>query len=229
MTSDNSSRRPVIHGVASFQRSHARRLLTSIAAFVFLAAMGSFTPSSARADNGAMTVTQNVVNQALEILANSTTPLAERRRQLRGLVEQNFDFAAMSRSALGYNWRSLSPDQRAQFTKLFTAFIEVAYLDKIQDYQGQQVRFTGQHSLGEGYEQVETQIVQPGKSPISVSYLLEQTGGGWKVYDVTVEAISIIANYRNQFNRIIQQKGFDQLMAELQAKQQQLASLLGEG
>ena len=107
-----------------------------------------------------------MVDQALQILGSSSTPLPQRRRQLRGLVEQNFDFAAMSRSALGFNWRSLSPDQREQFTKLFTAFIEVAYLDKIQDYQGQQVRFTGQHSLGQGYEQVDTHIVQAGKSPI---------------------------------------------------------------
>jgi phospholipid transport system substrate-binding protein len=155
--------------------------------------------------------------------------LPQRRRELRSLVEQNFDFETMSRSALGYNWRSLSPDQRAQFTKLFTAFIEVAYLDKIQDYQGQQVQFAGEHSLGDGYAEVDTKIVQPGKSPISVNYLLEQKDGAWKIYDVTVEAISIIANYRNQFNRVISQKGFDQLMADLQAKQQQLESLLGEG
>jgi phospholipid transport system substrate-binding protein len=62
-----------------------------------------------------------------------------------------------------------------------------------------------------------------------VNYLLEQKDGTWKIYDVTVEAISIIANYRNQFNRVISQKGFDQLMADLQAKQQQLSTLLGEG
>lgn len=184
-------------------------------------------PSVARADGGAMGVTQNVVNHALQILGSSSTPLPQRRRQLRDLVEQNFDFATMSRSALGYNWRSLSPDQRARFTKLFTAFIEVAYLDKIQDYQGQQVQFSGQHSLGEGYTEVDTKIVQGGKSPISVNYLLAQKDGTWKIYDVTVEAISIIANYRNQFNRVISQKGFDQLMADLQAKQEQLSSLLG--
>lgn len=213
---------------ASSHFIRGRRLLALVVALAFLAAFATSTPSFAQESSGATAVTKSMVDQALQILGSSATPLPQRRRQLRELVEQNFDFAAMSRSALGYNWRTLSPDQRAQFTKLFTSFIEVAYLDKIQDYQGQQVRFTGQRSLAQGYEQVDTKIVQTGKSPIAVSYLLEQTGGTWKIYDVTVEAISIIANYRNQFNRVIQQKGFDQLMADLQAKQQQLSSLLGE-
>jgi phospholipid transport system substrate-binding protein len=229
MTIGNSSPHAALRGRASIQRHCPHRILAFAIGLAMLIASAALTPSGARADGGAMAVTKGMVDQALQILGSSSTPLPQRRRQLRGLVEQNFDFAAMSRSALGFNWRSLSPDQRAQFTKLFTAFIEVAYLDKIQDYQGQQVRFSGQHSLGQGYEQVDTQIVEAGKSPISVSYLLEQSGGTWKIYDVTVEAISIIANYRNQFNRVIQQKGFDQLMADLQAKQQQLSSMLGEG
>jgi phospholipid transport system substrate-binding protein len=229
MTGNHSSPRGVVRASALFDHRAWRQTCAGLIAVAMLITPGIFAPAVAHADNDAMAVTQSVVNQALQILGNTAEPLPQRRRELRGLVEQHFDFRAMSRSALGYNWRSLSEDQHQQFTKLFTAFIEVAYLDKIQDYQGQQVRFTGQHSLGEGYVQVDTQILEPGKSPVSVNYLLEQTGGTWKVYDVTVEAISIIANYRNQFNRIIQQKGFDQLMADLQAKQQQLASLLGEG
>jgi phospholipid transport system substrate-binding protein len=228
MTISNSTPRTAISGVVSLQRRCGHLALASTAAFLLLLIGIGLAPSSARADNGALSVTQTMVNQALQILGSSSTPLPQRRHQLKDLVEQNFDFATMSRSALGYNWRSLSPDQRSQFTKLFTSFIEVAYLDKIQDYQGQQVQFTGQHSLGDGYAEVDTKIVQAGKSPISVNYLLEQKDGTWKIYDVTVEAISIIANYRNQFNRVISQRGFDQLMADLQAKQQQLSSLLGE-
>jgi ABC-type transporter MlaC component len=84
-----------------------------------------------------------------------------------------------------------------------------------------------QASLGEGYTQINTDIIEAGKGPISVNYLLLQKGDSWKIYDVTVDAISIIANYRNQFNRVINEKGFPQLMADLKAKQQELASLLG--
>jgi len=135
----------------------------------------------------------------------------------------------MARSTLGYHWRSLTPDQRADFTQLFTDFIEAAYLDKVQDYAGQQVLFGQSRSLGEGYAAVDTTIVQAGKDPIPVTYLLEQSGSGWKVYDVTVDNISIIANYRNQFNRVINEQGFPKLMADLRAKQQQLGWELGEG
>jgi len=228
MPISNSAPQTAISGSAALERRFAHLAITLAAALLLIVIGIIVVPSSARADNDAMSVTQSMVNQALQILGSSSIPLPQRRHRLKDLVEQNFNFETMSRSALGYNWRSLSPDQRAQFTKLFTAFIEVAYLDKIQDYQGQQVQFTGQHSLGEGYAEVDTKIVQAGKSPISVNYLLEQKDGAWKVYDVTVEAISIIANYRNQFNRVISQKGFDQLLADLQAKQQQLSGLLGE-
>jgi phospholipid transport system substrate-binding protein len=181
---------------------------------------------SAHADT-AMGVTQTMVNHALQIMANKSAPVQQRRRQLREAIENEFDFTEMSKSALGYHWRTISENQRAQFTKLFTAFIEDAYLSKIQDYSGQQVQFQGQSPLGQGYAQINTAIIQTGKSPITVNYLLLQKDGTWKIYDVTVDAISIIANYRNQFNRVINEKGFDQLMADLQAKQQELAALLG--
>jgi len=199
-----------------------------VAVATMLLTLSALTPSLARADIGGspMAVTQEMVNRALEIMANKAAPLQQRRRDLREVVENQFDFTEMSRSALGYHWRNLSPDQRNQFTQLFTAFIEEAYLNKIQDYSGQQVRFDGQTPLGQGYMQINTAIVQPDKSPIAVNYLLEQKGDSWKIYDVTVDAISIIANYRNQFNRVINEKGFSQLMADLRQKQQELASLL---
>jgi phospholipid transport system substrate-binding protein len=201
-----------------------RALTLAIATVALIVA--SVNPSLAHADS-AMGVTQTMVNKALQIMANKSAPVQQRRRQLRESIENEFDFTEMSKSALGYHWRTITPNQRAQFTKLFTAFIEDAYLSKIQDYSGQQVQFQGQSPLGQGYSQVNTAIVQSGKSPITVNYLLLQKDQTWKIYDVTVDAISIIANYRNQFNRVINDKGFDQLMADLQAKQQELAALLG--
>lgn len=183
----------------------------------------------ARAQTSAKAATQEFVNQALQILRDKQKSVVEKRRELKPLIESRFDSSQMARSTLGYHWRSLTPDQRADFTKLFTAFIEAAYLDKVQDYAGQQVMFGQSRSLGEGYAAVDTTIVQAKGDPIPVTYLLEQSGSGWKVYDVTVDNISIIANYRNQFNRVINQQGFPKLMADLRAKQQQLGSELGEG
>jgi phospholipid transport system substrate-binding protein len=193
-----------------------------------LALMLSLNATRVSADDGntPMAVTRIMVNRALQIMSNKTLPVAQRRRELREAIENEFDFREMSRSALGYNWRNLTARDRDKFTQLFTAFIESAYLSKIQDYSGQRVRFDGETSLGQGYSQINTEIIQPEKGPISVNYLLLQKGDTWKIYDVTVDAISIIANYRNQFNRVINEKGFAQLMADLQAKQQELSSLL---
>jgi len=184
---------------------------------------------TALAQGSAMTATQQLVNQALRILRDKQKSVIDKRRELKGLIETRFDATKMARSTLGYHWRSLSPGQRNDFTRLFTAFIEAAYLDKVQDYSGQQVQFGQAHSLGQGYSEVDTTIVEPhaDQNPLRVGYLLEQASGEWKVYDVTVDNISIIANYRNQFNRVINQQGFPKLMADLRAKQQQLGAELG--
>jgi len=186
-------------------------------------------PAPALAQTSAKAATQEFVKQALQILGDRQKSVLQKRRELKPLMESSFDSTEMARSTLGYHWRSLTPGQRAEFTQLFTAFIEAAYLDKVQDYSGQQVQFGQSRALGDGYAEVDTTILKPGSSPIPVTYLLEQSGNGWKVYDVTVDSISIIENYRNQFNRVINQQGFPKLMVDLKAKQQQLGAELGEG
>jgi phospholipid transport system substrate-binding protein len=198
-------------------------------ATLLLTATFTIRLTPARAQSSPKEATQEFINQALQILRDKQKLVVEKRRELKPLIESCFDSTEMARSTLGYHWRSLAPDQRVNFTRLFTAFIEVAYLDKVQDYAGQQVLFGQSHSLGEGYAEVDTTIVQAGSNPIPVTYLLEQSGSGWKIYDVTVDNISIIENYRNQFNRVINEQGFPKLMADLRAKQQQLGSELGEG
>jgi phospholipid transport system substrate-binding protein len=170
----------------------------------------------------AMQTTQQFVNKSLVIMADKQTPVGDRQRELRELLEPKFDFTEMSRQALGPHWRNLTPDQRQNFSEVFKGFIEAAYLSKIGSYAGQTVSFLKQSPMGDGYVQVFSDINQTNKPPIHVNYLLEQQDGGWKVYDVLVENISIIQNYRNQFNRVIDQDGFDKLLVDLKAKQQQL-------
>jgi phospholipid transport system substrate-binding protein len=198
-------------------------------AILVLTATFAIGLTPAQAQSSAKEATQEFVNQALQILRDKNKPVPQKRRELKPLIESRFDATAMARSSLGYHWRSLSSDERTNFTQVFTDFIEVAYLDKVQDYSGQQVQFGQSRSLGEGYAAVDTTIVEAGKTPIPVTYLLEQSGRGWKVYDVAVDNISIIANYRNQFNRVINQQGFPKLMADLRAKSKQLGAELGQG
>ncbi len=146
----------------------------------------------------------------------------ERRRQLKDAVVGRFDFAQMARSALGYHWRDLSEQQRKDFVDLFTRFIEAAYIGKIESYSGQQIDYLKDFREDSDYAQVNTNVSQQGKDPISLNYRVKLDNGDWKVYDVAVDNISITANYRNQFNRVINNKGFDALMDEMRAKQEGL-------
>jgi phospholipid transport system substrate-binding protein len=173
-----------------------------------------------------MAVVRNTVNQALGVLRDTSTPLAQRQDQLRQIVSSTFDFTEMAKSALGYHWKQISPAQQQEFTTAFVAFIEDSYLSKINDYRGQQVTFGTVSNDGPQYAQVNTDIVPPTGDAIHVNYRLLQDGSTWKIYDVTVDAISIIANYRNQFNRVMNNQGYDVLIADLKRKQAALAASL---
>jgi phospholipid transport system substrate-binding protein len=144
----------------------------------------------------------------------------------------------MAKSALGYHWRSLTPAQRNEFIPLFTEFIQDAYLSKMeratvekirQEAQTAVVRFLKQSYFSSDYAQVFTTVaLQDQTDPLEVNYLMHQTDGQWRVYDVTVDAISLVANYRNQFNRVINNQGYPKLLADLQAKREQLRQYMDQ-
>ena len=115
---------------------------------------------------------------------------------------------------------------------LFTTFIEDAYLSRIESYsvekinqqiQSSMIQFIKQTSDGPDYAEVfSTVVLQDRKNPIAVNYLMRHDGGEWKIYDITIDAISVIANYRNQFNRVLNNDGYDKLVSLLRQKIQGL-------
>ena len=199
-----------------------------LAVTTIFAAMIAVAPT-AYADQAPIDVVKSLVNPALQILNDKSTPLKDRQQKLRQLVSGDlFDYTAMARSALGLHWKDLTDQQRQDFAQVFTAFLRDSYISRIQDFSVQQVNFLGASDLGDGRSEVKTTIEQPGgKAPVQVNYMLRQEGGKWLIYDVTVDNISIAANYRNQFNRVINNQGFDTLMADLKRKQQGLEDQLG--
>jgi phospholipid transport system substrate-binding protein len=203
-------------------------VLTLTAAIAIVLCQQRFViPAHADDANAPMTVVQNTVNQALEVLRDKSSPLPQRQEKLRQIVAQSFDFTEMAKSALGYHWKTLNPQQQQEFTTVFISFIEDSYLSKLNDYRGQQVQFVKATQDGADYAQVNTNIVREGKDPIHLDFRLMSESGAWKIYDVTVDAISIIANYRNQFNRVMNNQGYDMLIKDLKEKQAALAARLG--
>jgi phospholipid transport system substrate-binding protein len=214
------------NSIKQFLRRRAFGIFTLTALLVLSLAPSRFL-APAMADEDPMTVVKNTVNQALDVLRDTNAPLAQRQDKLRQIVAQTFDFKEMAKSGLGYHWKELTPAQQQEFTNAFIAFIEDSYLSKINDYRGQQVEFLKMSQDGSQYAQVNTDIIQPnGKDAIHVNYRLLKEDGTWRIYDVTVDAISIIANYRNQFNRVMNSKGYDTLIKDLKAKQAALAASL---
>src|SRR5713226_181724 len=201
----------------------------AIALILFTVAPSAAIEAEAGRSHDPKAETRELVSQAIATLRDSGLSLGEKRQKLRALVAGRFDFADMARSALGYHWRELSREQRQQFVVGFTAFIEGVYLDKIQYYAGQDIVLDGERIDPPGYAQVNAKVVQQGRDAIPLGFRLRQEGNDWKIYDVTVDEISITANYRNQFSRVIEQRGLGQLMSDLRAKQQELDASLGKG
>jgi phospholipid transport system substrate-binding protein len=196
------------------------------AAFVLIAGIATLCAVSglqAQAPD-AMAEVKATVDQVLSVVKdpNYKASTGERRQKLREIIGSHFDFTAMSRSALGTHWKDLSEQQRQEFTDLFTRLMEASYMGKIESYNNQQIDYQREISEGPQYAQVNTQITQAGQEPVSVNYRLRQDAGTWKVYDVIINGISLVANYRNQFNRIMNSKGYDALIESLKAKQSQL-------
>jgi phospholipid transport system substrate-binding protein len=188
------------------------------------------------AANDPMSQVKNGVSDVIDVFKAPNTPIQVRREKLRQLGAKYFDFESMTRSVMGYHWRELSPAQRVEVVSLFTNFINDAYLSKLQDYSVKKVaeelptvniQFLRETFDGPEYAQVySTVTLKEQKDPIDLNYLMHRANGQWKVYDVTVDAISVIGNYRNQFNRVINDGGYDKLVNELRSKtlalQQQL-------
>jgi len=195
-----------------FNRSRRQRLGV-IAVGTILLVSGAARVASAADDP--MTVVKTTVNQALTVLRDKQTPTAARQQQLRDIVSASFDFTTMSKSAMGYYWKQISPEQQQEFQKVFITFIENSYLAKINEFTSGDVKYLSAQNDGTQYSMVKTSVLMAGKTPIDLDFRLLNKDGRWQVYDVTVDAVSIIANYRNQFNRIMASKGYGTLIGKL--------------
>jgi len=166
-----------------------------------------------------------VVEQGIEIL-NETKLQSKNGKQvyldrLREVVFPLFNFPEMARRSLGFNWRRLSPVERQEFVTLFTNLLERSYAGKIDLYDGEVVIFTGE-AMEDNYARVDTKIVSKRGEEYSIDYKLLRTNGDWRIYDVVVEHISLVNNYRSQFNRVISNSSYENLIKKINIKLKEL-------
>ena len=142
---------------------------------------------------------------------------AERRQKIWTVVSQIFDFREISQRCLGRHWQARTPAERDQFAALFGDLLENAYISKIEAYSGEKIQYPGDTIEGD-LALVKTRIITKQGTEIPVDYRMFLKDGRWAVYDVSIEGISLIGNYRTQFNAVIQRSGYPDLVAKLTAK-----------
>jgi len=197
---------------------HRKMRQFEICIFTFMASLASLTRAQAGAP---LDLVRTTVDRAIQILKDpklsSPDKKKERVDRLREALDAIFDYEEMAKRALGYHWRQRTRAEQEEFVKLFREFLQRVYSDKIGLYGGEQVRF-GREVMDDEFAQVESTIIQPKGEEIAVVYKLRQVNGQWKVYDAIVENISVVNNYRSQFDRVISSSSYEALVKRLRGK-----------
>jgi phospholipid transport system substrate-binding protein len=143
---------------------------------------------------------------------------AERRAAIRRIANETFDFAEMSQRALGPHWQARTPAERDEFTGLFADLLERSYIGTIELYSGEKVAYLGDAIDGD-FATIRTKLVTKQGTEVPIVYRMVRRGDHWLAYDVSIEGVSLVANYRAQFNKIIQTSGYASLVQRLRDKQ----------
>lgn len=161
--------------------------------------------------------TRVTIEKVLTILKDPVAK-SERRERLRQVIYPSFDFAEMAKRALGPHWQRRSQTEQQEFVKLFTDLVELSYVDAIESYDGEKVAVADE-KRDKDLAEVNTKIVTRKGEAFSVDYKLHQANGSWKIYDAIIENVSLVNNYRSQFNRIIAQSSYGDLITKMKDKQ----------
>jgi phospholipid transport system substrate-binding protein len=142
---------------------------------------------------------------------------AERHAKVRKIAEDIFDYPDTARRALGRHWNDRTPQERQEFSQVFSDVLDRAYISKIELYQGEKVTYAGESIEGDEAT-VKTKIITNKGTEVPVDYRAHLKNGRWLVYDVIIEGVSLVANYRSQFNKIVQTESYAVLLDKLRAK-----------
>ena len=160
---------------------------------------------------------QTQVNRVLDVLRNSAEAKAVKEKKILSIVDEFFDYPELSRRTLANHWKAFSPEQQKEFTTLFGRLLSNVYMDKIMQYTNEKVTFGKETKLSEDTVEVQSEIVTQTKF-IPLNYRMISHKGEWKVYDVVVEGISLVMNYRSQFREILASKPPENLLQMLREK-----------
>jgi phospholipid transport system substrate-binding protein len=151
------------------------------------------------------------------ILEDASIEQADKRAAVRRVAEQVFDVNETARRALGPHWQRRTPSEQEEFVQVFAELIERTYMGKLDLYGGERLQYTGE-SVDGGYATVRAKVVTKQGVEVPVEARMHRRGDKWLIYDIAIENVSLVGNYRSQFDRIIRSSSFAELMRRLKVR-----------
>jgi len=202
----------------------SRRAVLSLLVLVALATGpqgAGAQPRTATDQAGPLELVRGSVSRVLAIVQAPRVAArgdAQRAAEIRRVAQGLFDFDEMARLTLAQHWKARSAPEREEFVVLFTDLLERSYLTTIENYAGETISFVGE-SIGDQYAQVRSRITTNRLMEFPIDYRLRMRDGRWAVYEVVLDGVSLVSNYRSQFNTIIRTSSFTDLMTRLRTRQ----------
>ena len=194
--------------------SHERRRLAAACALLLLAWAGR-----AAAERSPREVVQGTIDQVLAVLGQKDLSKEARREHVKAIVLQSTDFDTLCRLVLARNWRRFTPPQQQEFEREFQNHLSATYGRRLDSYRNEKVAIAGDRKETNGDWTVQSRILRGGGSKdVTVDYRLRQTNGEWKVIDVIIEQVSLVANFRSQFQEIVGSGGPEKLLQVMRDK-----------
>lgn len=193
------------------------RLFTGF--FLLLSLM--LSPAVLPAADSPLATVQAAITEVMSIIDDQSLQgedgKAEKVKRIEVIVDDVFDYDKLARQSLGKNWNTITPAQQEEFTQLFSKFLGQVYITKITSFPGSKVEFGDEIALSPTVSEVRTRVITR-EAKVPISYRLTSSESGWKVYDVIVEGVSLLNNYRSQFHSILSQKPMENLLVQLREK-----------
>ena len=180
------------------------------------------TANIASAETSPTDAIRGSVESILDLLRDKGLDQDTRREKIRVAINTRFDFRAMSQRTLATNWKKASDDEKKKFVGLFSQLIESTYIGRVEAYTDEKVDYPGEKIKGK--KAVVETLILTDTADIPVNYKVYLKKGKWWVYDVVIEGISLISNYRSSYQEIVKNEGFDGLLAKMQDKINELQS-----
>ena len=204
-----------------------RRLARAVLACVLVVAVGPSAWAGPATDQ-----IRTRVDRIVKILEDSDlqkeSRTKERRSAIRQIAEEIFDFTEISQRSLGRHWQARTPAERAEFAALFGGLLSDVYISRIEAYSGERILYVSEAVDGE-YVTVRTRIVTKQGTEIPVDYRMLRRDDRWRVFDASIEGVSLVANYRAQFNAVVQRSSYQDLVTRLKTRQDESPSSRATG